>query len=432
MIDPPDAAPLPPRLSRRQLLAVVVGNGFEVYNFVVYAIFAAQIGRSFFPSDRPGISLLASLATFGVGFLTRPLGSIVIGRYADRSGRKPAMLLSFGLLGVAVAGLALTPSYAAIGPAAPVIAILFRLLQGFALGGETGPSTAFLLESAPARRRGLFVSLQAMSSDGAVCVAGLVGAGLSLALGAEALQVWGWRVAFLIGTAVIPFAVLIRRTLIETVDLPAQGPPPSRRDLRRTIIVSLVLMSASGPINYSLTFLATYAQTSLGIAPAAAFGATILVGMSGVFADPASGWLSDRFGRRPVMLVPGVVLLFSILPAFWLLVHYPSRAMLWGISIVLAVLADLATVTNLVTVTEQLPRHVRAGSYGLIYALSVSLFGGSTHFVIAWLIRATGDPLAPGFFVTAAAFVYIGAVVAMRESAPVKQDRSLSPAGRGM
>ena len=421
MIDPTDATPLPPALSRRQLLAVVVGNAFEIYNFVVYAIFAAQIGRTFFPSDRPGVSLLASLATFGVGFLTRPLGSIVIGRYADRAGRKPAMLLSFTLLGVAVSGLALTPGYGAIGAAAPVIAILFRLLQGFALGGETGPSTAFLLESAPVRRRGLFVSLQAMSSDGAVCVAGLIGAGLSLVLGPEALQAWGWRVAFLLGTAVIPFAVLVRRTLIETVDLPGQAHPPARRDLRRTIVVSLILMSASGPMNYSLTFLATYAQTSLGIAPTAAFGATILVGLSGVFADPASGWLSDRFGRKPVMLVPGLALLCSIVPAFWLLVHHPSRAMLWGISIVLAVLSDLATVTNLVTVTEQLPRHVRAGSYGLIYALSVSLFGGSTHFVIAWLIRATANPLAPAFFMSGAACIYIGAVLAMRESAPVKQ-----------
>lgn len=419
--DIPEADPLPPRLSRRQLLSVVVGNGLEVYNFVVYAIFAAQIGRSFFPSDRPGVSLLASLATFGVGFFTRPLGAIVIGRMADRIGRKPAMLLTFALVGLSVAGLALTPSYARIGPAAPVIAILFRLLQGFALGGETGPSTAFLLESAPPRRRGLFVSLQAMSSDAAVFVAGLVGVGLSASLGPAALDAWGWRVALLLGTVVVPFALIVRRTLVETVTLAAVGETRAERAPVRVIVIGLVMMSASGTVNYALTYLGTYAATTLGIVATSAFGATILVGLSGILADPTSGWLSDRFGRKPVMLVPAVLLLCSILPAFWLLVHHPDRRFLYVVSIVLALLADLSTVTILVTLTEQLPRRVRAGSYGMIYALSVSLFGGSTHFVVAWLIHVTGNPLAPAWYMTGGALVMVAGMAAIPESAPVRQ-----------
>src|SRR5450432_1640450 len=204
-------------LPKRQVLAVVIGNGLEFYDFVTYAFFAAQIGRSFFPSDTPGTSLLASLATFGAGFLTRPLGAFVIGRYADRAGRKPAMLLSFALIGVGVVGLPLTPSYAAIGIAAPLIAIAFRLLQGFALGGEVGPSTAFLMEAAPARRRGLYVSLQATSADVAVLVAGLVGVGLASALEPAALNSWGWRAALLGGAVIIPFGLLLRRTLGETL-----------------------------------------------------------------------------------------------------------------------------------------------------------------------------------------------------------------------
>lgn len=161
-----------PNLSGRQIAAICAGNALEFYDFVVYAIFAAQIGRTFFPSERPGVSLLASLATFGVGFATRPLGALVIGRFADRAGRRPAMIVSFSLIGLSVGGLALTPGYASIGMAAPLLAVLFRLLQGFALGGEVGPSTALLLESAPVRRRGLMVSLQAMSADGAVMIAG--------------------------------------------------------------------------------------------------------------------------------------------------------------------------------------------------------------------------------------------------------------------
>src|SRR5262249_53980618 len=159
----------PPRTRLpKQVLAVVAGNGLEYFDFVTYAFFASQIGRAFFPSDTPGTSLLASLATFGVGFLSRPLGALVIGRLGDRIGRKPAMLLSFFLIGVGVIGLPLIPPYSSIGIAAPLLAIVLRLVQGFALGGEVGPSTAYLMEAAPPLRRGLYVSLQAASADFAV------------------------------------------------------------------------------------------------------------------------------------------------------------------------------------------------------------------------------------------------------------------------
>ena len=340
---------------------------------------------------------------------------------ADRIGRKPAMLLTFALVGLSVAGLALTPSYARIGRAAPVIAIGFRLLQGFALGGETGPSTAFLLESAPERRRGLFVSLQAMSSDAAVFVAGVVGVVLSASLGNEALDAWGWRVALLLGTVVGPFALVVRRTLVETVALAAPGEDRAATASPRVVLIGLAMMSASGTVNYSLTYLGTFAATTLGIVSASAFGATILVGLSGIVADPLSGWLSDRFGRKPVMLTPGLVLLCAILPAFWLLVHHPDRRTLYAVSIVLALLSDLSTVTILVTLTEQLPRRVRAGSYGMIYALSSSLFGGSTHFVAAWLIHLTGNPLAPAWYMTGGAVVLVTAMAAIPESAPARR-----------
>src|SRR5262249_10117223 len=162
-----------------------------------------------------------SLATFGVGFLTRPLGAIVIGRFGDRAGRKPAMMLSLSLIGVAVAGLSLTPSYASIGTLAPILVIMFRLLQGFALGGEVGPSTAFLLEAAPPSRRGLYVSVQATSADTATLIAGVVGVILASTLDAGQLDAWGWRVAQLLGVCIIPFAFVLRRTLNETLTTPA-------------------------------------------------------------------------------------------------------------------------------------------------------------------------------------------------------------------
>src|SRR6185369_11798041 len=210
-------APATQRLPVRQVLAVVIGNGLEFYDFVTYAFFAAQIGRTFFPSDSPGASLLASLATFGVGFLTRPLGALVIGRYADRAGRKPAMLLSFWLMGIAVVGLPLVPAYATIGVAAPLLVIAFRLLQGFALGGEVGPNTAFLMEAAPAHRRGFFVSMQATSADIAVMAAGLIGVVLAHNLSSAELDAWGWRAALLPGAVIVPFGLYLRRSLAETL-----------------------------------------------------------------------------------------------------------------------------------------------------------------------------------------------------------------------
>src|SRR6476660_505207 len=212
-----------PSLSGGQIAAVTAGNAFEFYDFVTYAFFAPQIGRALFPGDAAH-SLLLSLATFGVGFLTRPLGGIVIGRMADRRGRKPAMILSFSIMGIAMTGLALTPSYAAVGMAAPLLAIFFRLLQGFALGGEVGPNIAYLMEAAPPGRRAFYISLNFASADFAVMVAGLVGFGLSSTLRSQELESWGWRIAFLIGAVIVPFGLRLRRTLAETL------PPASEQD----------------------------------------------------------------------------------------------------------------------------------------------------------------------------------------------------------
>ena len=200
-------------ITPRQVTAAVVGNALEFYDFTTYAYFAVQIGHAFFPGRSAFESLMLSLATFGAGFFSRPVGAIVIGSLADRVGRRPAMLLSFGLMGLAILGLALTPSYRQIGLAAPLLALSFRLLQGFALGGEVGPTTAFLIESAPPGRRGLYGAWQGASQGVATLFGGLIGVGLSTHLNAHDLDAWGWRIAFLIGALVLPLGLIIRRNL---------------------------------------------------------------------------------------------------------------------------------------------------------------------------------------------------------------------------
>ncbi len=415
----PDAAVIR-TLRPRQIAAVAAGNALEFYDFVTYAFFAVQIGRCFFPSHAPNASLLASLATFGAGFLTRPLGAFVIGRMGDRRGRKPAMLLSFGLIGIAVTGLALTPSYARIGVLAPVLAVAFRMLQGFALGGEVGPSTAFLIEAAPPLRRGLYTSLQAMSADLAVLAAGLVGVVLSSAMDAAALDAWGWRIALLLGAAIVPFGLMLRRSLEETLHRPEPAAPGPPRRLVRIVVLGLAMLAGAPTSNYLLDYLTTYAATTLAMPTRLAFGATVAVGLCSVVTDPLGGWLSDRFGRKPILIAPACVTLVAVFPCFWLLDHARSPLALYAVTALLAATSNLSGVSVTVVITESLPKGARSGGLGMIYACAISLFGGSTQFMVAWLIVATGNPLAAAWYMTGGVVLGLAAMLQLRETAPAR------------
>ena len=414
---------------------MAVGNGLEFYDFVTYAFFATQIGHTFFPSRTPGLSLLSSLATFGVGFLTRPLGALVIGRFGDRAGRKPAMMLSLGLIGVAVTGLSLTPSYASIGALAPVLVIVFRLLQGFALGGEVGPSTAFLLEAAPPGRRGLYVSLQATSADSAALVAGVVGMTLASTLDSAQLDAWGWRVAQLLGVCIIPFAFVLRRTLNETLhdELAAHTAVDhqavSAQGYARVVVLGLVMLSAATTNNYVLEYMTTYASNTLGMSAAASFGATAMIGASGLVCDTLGGWLSDRFGRKPVMIIPWLLLIVAIYPSFWVLEQLRTRTALWTVSALLNGIQTLSSATIIVAITESLPKRVRSRAVALIYAVAISVFGGSAQFLLAWSIHVTGNPLAPAWYMLAAVTIGLIAMFRLPETAPARRQKKGPPDG---
>ncbi len=406
----------------RYIAAVVVGNALEFYDFLTYSFFAVYIGRAFFPSNDPSASLLASLATFGAGFVTRPIGALVIGRMGDRLGRKPAMILSFWLMGVAISGLALTPSRASIGVAAPVLVVFFRMLQGFALGGEVGPTTAFLLEVAPPGRRGFYTAFQFWTQDLSILASGLVGLGLANTLTEQQLQDFGWRIAFLAGAAIVPFGLMMRRGLPETLHA-SDDRKRKRMPVRPYLtvaVIGLFLLASSTIGNYILAYMTTYAITTLRMPGKVAFAATVVVGLSGVLLDLIGGMLSDRFGRKPAMLIPGVVLLVSILPAFYAISHYRTIGMLLAATAVLAGLLALCAAPMIVWITESLPAAIRSGSVAVIYAVSISAFGGTTQYAVTWFMKATGNPLAPAWYWTAALAVGIAAMCATRESAPRK------------
>lgn len=406
-----ERAPLRPS----QIASVTAGNALEFYDFVTYAFFATQIGRALFPGDSSS-KLLLSLATFGVGFLTRPLGGLVIGRMADRRGRKPAMILSFAMMGIAMTGLALTPSYAAIGLVAPLLAIFFRLLQGFALGGEVGPNIAYLMEAAPPHRRGLYISLNFASSDFATLVAGLVGFGLASTLTAIQLEAWGWRVAFLIGAAIVPFGLRLRRTLVET--LPTEAEVRLETPGKPVLFLSgagLLIIAGATISNYTLEYLTTYAQATLHMAVPTAFAATVVLGLIGVVGDLASGTLADRFGPKRVLIVPWLLLIGAVLPVFHLLNAFRTPTALLASTAVLTTLHILGSSPALLLFVQALPARVRAGATGLVYALAIAIFGGTTQLLETLLIRWTSNPVSPGWYMMGAVIVALTGAMCIPE-----------------
>lgn len=398
----------------------MAGNALEFYDFVTYAFFAVYIGKAFFPASTPLGSLLLSVAVFGVGFVSRPIGGVLIGAFADRAGRKPAMLLTIALITVGTLGLALTPSYQSIGIAAPVIVVLARLVQGLALGGEVGPSTAFLIESAPQAQRGLYASWQLASQGAATLVAGVMGVSLIAVLSPAELQAWGWRVPFAAGLLLLPVALYLRRAMPETLHAtPLEAGHVGLRGLvrQRGVILLAVLVIAGGTVsNYVGSYMTTYAITTLKFSPGIAMGATVTVGIVTLLFALLGGWLSDRYGRKPVILWPRIATAVLTVPAFMLLIAYPTLTTLLSVTAFLAALTAVSGAASIIAIPELLPRGIRATGLSIAYAVGVSLFGGTTQFIVTWLIGVTGNPAAPAWYVAGISVMTALAMLALPET----------------
>jgi MFS family permease len=416
-----------PHLDRRAVAAVILGNALDFYDFTTYSFFAVFIGKAYFPAGDDVTSLLYSVATFGIGFLTRPIGGIIIGAYADRAGRKPAMLLTIALMAVGMLMLAVTPSYAAIGIAAPALVVLGRLVQGFALGGEVGPSTAYLLEAAPPSKRGYITSWQLASQGVATLLAGAVGLSLSLVLPQAALEDWGWRVPFVLGIAIVPVGIIIRRHLPETAGAVhtaishAEG--TSVAVLKRLIarhrgpmIAAMAVISAGAVSNSAGAYMTSYAKTILHMPESTSIAATLMLGVASLIFCLVGGWLADRFGRRVIMIVPRALLVLIAYPAYYFMVHAPSALSIFAATGVISALSSICSSAGIVAIPESFPRAVRSAGLAISYAFSVSIFGGTTQLVVTWLIKVTGDPLSPAYYLLAASMLGVIAPFFMQET----------------
>jgi MFS family permease len=424
-------------LNRRHIFAVTIGNALEFYDFLTYAFFSAQIGRALFPPGSAYASLMLSLLTFGAGFLTRPVGAIVIGAYSDRVGRKPAMLFCFALIGGSIIMMALIPPYARIGIAAPALAVVARMAQGFSLGGELGSNTAYLAEAASPDQRGLVVSWQCASQLVALAVASCVGVILSTLMEKSALDAYGWRIAFLIGAVTLPFGLWLRTNLPETLHLSetsfAPGGPTegSRLEQARRIwpilAIGLVVLGCQAINNYGQLYLVTYAQETLGMSATSAFWGALLGFSIAVVAALLGGALSDRIGRKPVNLSATFVYLLFVYPIFaWIIESRSDLSLVIG-TILLTVLGNIAIGAFYASLAELLPKTIRGSAFGTIYAVALAVFGGSTQLVVTWLIHVTGSPYAPAWFLLATTALWGGALTLMPESAPRRLARTGLP-----
>jgi len=411
----------PVTLGRWGVAGLVVGNALEFYDFLSYATFAVYIGRAFFPSKDIFVSLLLSLATFGVGFLMRPLAAVLIGTYADRAGRRRALMVTISLMAVGTLAIAVTPSYAAIGPAAPVILVIARIMQGMALGGEVGTSTTALLECAPLDRRGLITSWQGASQGLAIFAAGLSGFVLSTILSKEQLGDWGWRVPFALGLLIVPVGLYIRRQLPETLEAPrTRGTADVLRSIwrqhRRSVMLAVLVNMCTTVSLFVSLYMTTYALTTLGMQASQAMLGTLTSGCAMAAGAIGGGRLSDRYGRKPVMITARILLMIAIYPALLLVVHEKTAWALVFATMLASLLTGLGFAAALAAMTELFPNEVRASGVSISNAVAVSVFGGTTQYVIAWLIGTSGNALAPAYYVILTSAISLWAMFQLPET----------------
>jgi MFS transporter, MHS family, proline/betaine transporter len=407
----------------RIIAACTIGNALEFFDFVVFSFFARTIGALFFPSQDPTAQLLLAFGTYGVGFLVRPLGGVVLGSYADRKGRKKATVLTLMLMALGTAMIGLAPVYATAGIFGAIVVVLGRLIQGFSAGGEVGAATTLLAEHAPNDQRGFFGSWQLASQGLAVLAAAGAAYGINTLLTPAEVSAWGWRVPFLLGVLIVPVGLWLRTALEETHANEDHEKTREVSSLRLAfrehlgkIIAGVGLIIGGTAANAIVVlYMATYAVTQLKLAPTTGLMAGVVAGLVTLIAAPIGGTLSDRFGRKPVAAVSYALIFLLIYPAFLYLNANPTVGTLLAVVAVLAALNATGGATIIITLAEIFPSEVRATGMSLVYALGVAIFGGFGQFIVTWLISATGSPIAPAYYVMACALATLLALRAIPE-----------------
>ena len=395
-----------PRSKVATVLRVTSGNFLEMFDFFLFGFYAAFIGRAFFPAGSEFASLMFAFMTFGAGFLMRPLGAVLLGAYVDRVGRRRGLVVTLSVMACGTVLIAFVPGYAAIGLLAPALVLAGRLLQGFSAGVELGGVSVYLSEMAPPGRRGFFVSWQSGSQQVAIMAAAAIGFAVNRSLSPDGVAAWGWRVPFFVGCLIIPFLFTIRRSLEETPEFLARKHRPSLgetfaslgRDWR-TVGTGMLLVATTTVSFYAITvYTPTFGKSVLKLSDADSLVVTFCVGLSNFVWLPVMGALSDRTGRRPILLVFSALMLLTAYPALAWLVGHASFAHMLAVLLWLSFLYGGYNGAMVVALTEIVPPGVRTAGFSLAYSLATALFGGFTPLVSTWLVEATGNRAAPAFW----------------------------------
>ncbi len=391
-----------------------------MYDFMIFGYYSTSIAKAFFPNRSEFTGLMLSLATFGAGFLMRPLGAIVLGGYSDQHGRRSGLLLTLALMAFGTLSIACTPGYATIGIAAPLIVLLGRLLQGLSAGAELGGVSVYLAEIAPENRKGLYVSWQSASQQVAVVFAAVISLVLSQQLAPVAMDKWGWRVPLWIGCAVVPFLFWIRSSLEETQTFLARKKRFSMPEILyslvsnwKIVLIGTMMTTLTTTAFYMITaYTPTYGANALHLARSSTLVVTLCVGISNFVMLPLMGRLSDSVGRRSLLFACTGLVLLTAYPALAWLVQAPSFDRLLLVELWLSVLYASYNGAMVVYLTEIMPIDVRSTGFSLSYSLATAIFGGYTPAICTYLIHVTNNRAMPGAWLSVAAVCALAAVSA--------------------
>ncbi|MDE1184723.1 MFS transporter [Paraburkholderia sp.] len=399
------------------VIATSAGNALEWFDIAIYAFFAVYIGKNFFPATNETASMLLTFGSFGASYLVRPIGGMVLGAYADKRGRKAALMMTVALMMVGTAIIALIPTYAQIGLIAPVGVFVARLIQGFSAGGEFGASTAMLIEHAP-HRRGFLASWQFATQGLATLLAASFGFGLAKLMPASELAAWGWRVPFFFGLLIGPLGLYLRRFLEDAPDFTeaTHTETPVREVFARQklmLVASIGALTVSTAVNYLLQYLPTFAIRELHLPASTGFAATMAGGVILTLVTPFAGYLSDRIGRRKQMTTVALLFAVTAYPAFSYTVANVSALTLFALVGWLALLKAIYFGALPALMSEIFPAATRATGMSIGYNIGVTVFGGFTPAIITWLLSATGDKSAPSFYLILTAMISLAALASV-------------------
>jgi len=413
----PATATNPPEVKSRigAILRATSGNFLEQFDFFLFGFYAAAIGKAFFPSTNETASLLNTFGVFWLGALMRPVGAIVLGSYIDRIGRRQGLIVTLGIMAIGTVVIAFCPSYATIGIAAPVIVLIGRLLQGFSAGVELGGVSVYLAEISTPGNRGFYTSFQSSSQQVAIFVASILGYLLSEVMPADTVAAWGWRIPFFVGCLIIPLIFFLRRTLEETPAFLAMKKHPSANEVFasalanwRIVILGMMIAILTTTTFYFVTvYTPTFGKTVLKLSTQDALLVTLLVAVANFFWNPVGGALSDRIGRKPVLITIACLSLVTAYPALHWLVAAPSFGKLLAVEMMFSFYFGVYSGTMLGALVEIVPAHVRTTCFSLAFALAAALFGTFTPFASTLLIEHTGDKASPGYWLMLAAVLGI-------------------------